>query len=116
EGAARILIETVEQTAKAPAVRKAAAILLGLEGDVDPFAARGELTTALGLGTQAQALGALAGVRDAWAQSPDAARMLDDVFARAVIVIEGLDGAAWADSIVAALCPPDAVPRDRRLV
>jgi hypothetical protein len=117
EAAARILLEAVESTQRNQApLRTAAAVLLGLEGEVDPFATRGELTAALGLGTQAQALGALAGVRDAWAESPDAAKLLDGVFERIISTIEGLDGAAWADAIVDALAPAAANDRERRLV
>jgi len=65
--AAQMLLEAADSDRQAPTRRSAAAVLLGLEGDVDPFAVRAELTTAIGLGGQAQALGALAGIRDAWA-------------------------------------------------
>jgi hypothetical protein len=59
---------------------------------------------------------ALASLRDAWAKSPQAANLLDDVFDRVVGVLEGLDGAAWTESIVDALASTSASASDRRLI
>lgn len=113
--AVTLLVEAAG-TARAQARRTAAAVLLGLEGDVDPFAVSADLAPALGLGGQPQVSAALANVRDAWANSPNAASLLDVVFDRVVGVLDGLDGAAWTDSIVDALAPASATTFDRRLI
>jgi serine/threonine protein kinase len=113
--AAAFLVESAG-TPRAQARRTAAAVLLGLEGDVAPFAVLADLANALRLGGQAQASMALASLRDAWAKSPQAANLLDGVFDRVVGVLEGLDGAAWTESIVDALASTSASASDRRLI
>ncbi|BCO59617.1 BREX system serine/threonine kinase PglW [Mycobacterium intracellulare subsp. intracellulare] len=113
--AAALLVESAG-TPRAQARRTAAAVLLGLEGDVAPFAVLADHANALGLGGQAQASMALASLRDAWAKSPQAAGLLDGVFDRVLGVLEGLDGAAWTESIVDALAPTSASVSDRRLI
>jgi serine/threonine protein kinase len=115
QSAAAALVETAG-TPRAQARRTAAAVLLGLEGDVAPFAVLADFATSLGLGGQAQVSVALAGVRDAWAKAPQAARLLDGVFDRVLGVLEGLDGAAWSETIVDVLAPTSASARDRRLI
>jgi serine/threonine protein kinase len=115
EMAARLLVEAAGSS-RAQARRTAAAVVLGLEGDVDPFAVLADLAPALGLGGQPQVSSALANVRDAWANSPQAASLLDSVFDRVVGVLDGFDGAAWTESIVHALAPGTATTRDRRLI
>src|SRR5207245_286276 len=93
EVAAHMLLEAAGSSEQPPALRAAAAVLLGFEGDVDPFAVRAEFTAALGMDAQAQAASALAGIRDAWAQAPEAAKLLDRVFDRVLGVVDDLDGA-----------------------
>lgn len=115
EIAAQLLVESAGST-RAQARRTAAAVLLGLEGDVEPFAVLADLASALGLGGQPQVSAALAAVRDAWAKSAQAAALLDTVFDRVVGVLGGFDGAAWTDSIVDALAPSTASPEQRRLI
>lgn len=115
EIAAQLLVESAGST-RAQARRTAAAVLLGLEGDVEPFAVLADLASALGLGGQPQVSAALAAVRDAWAKSAQAAALLDTVFDRVVGVLGGFDGAAWTDSIVDALAPSSAGPEQRRLI
>lgn len=113
--AAQLLVESAGSK-RAQARRTAAAVLLGLEGDVEPFAVLADIATALGLGGQPQASAALANVRDAWANVPAAAALLDSVFDRVVGVLDGFDGAAWTDTIVDALAPASASTADRRLI
>lgn len=113
--AAQLLVEAAG-TARAPARRTAAAVLLGLEGDVEPFAVLADLASALGLGGQPQVSMALATVRDGWATSTQAAGLLDSVSDRVLGVLDGFDGAAWTDSIVDALAPLTATARQRRLI
>ena len=64
EIAAQLLVESAGST-RAQARRTAAAVVLGLEGDVEPFAVLADLASALGLGGQPQVSAALAAVRDA---------------------------------------------------
>jgi serine/threonine protein kinase len=116
EIAAQVLLDAVDSARKSPLRRRAAALLLGLDGDLDPFGVRAELTAAMGVGTQAQALNALAEVRDAWAQAPEAAYLLDGVFSRFIGIVDELDGAAWIDSIVDVLAPTAADNHSRRLI
>ena len=113
--AAQLLVESAGST-RAQARRTAAAVLLGLEGDVEAFAVLADIATAFGLGGQPQASAALANVRDAWANAPAAASLLDGVFDRVLGVLDGFDGAAWTDTIIDALAPASASATDRRLI
>lgn len=113
--AAQLLVEAAGST-RAQARRTAAAVLLGVEGEVEPFAVLADIATALGLGGQPQASAALANVRDAWANAPSAAGLLDGVFDRVLGVLDGFDGAAWTDTLVDALAPVSASVADRRLI
>lgn len=113
--AAQLLVETAGST-RAQARRTAAAVLLGLEGEVAAFAVLADIATALGLGGQPQASVKLANVRDAWANVPAAAALLDGVFDRVIGVLDGFDGAAWTDTVVDALAPASASASDRRLI
>ncbi|WP_349426543.1 BREX system serine/threonine kinase PglW [Microbacterium sp. LWS13-1.2] len=113
--AAQFLVEAAGSP-RAQARRNAAAVILGVEGDVEPFAVLTDIAAALGLGGQPQASAALANVRDAWAAVPRAAYLLDGIFDRVLGVLEGFDGAAWTDTVVAALAPGGASATDRRLI
>jgi serine/threonine protein kinase len=83
--------------------RRAAAVLLGLEGEVPAFATLAQLAPHLGLGGAPQVSIALAKVRDAWADDDHARAVLDGVADAAVAALDGLDGAAWTDTLVATL-------------
>ena len=93
EIAAQLLVEAAGST-RAQARRTAAAVLLGLEGDVEPFAVLADLASALGLGGQPQVSAALAAVRDAWAKSAQAAALLDT------------SSIGWSASLTASTAPP----------
>ena len=96
EVAARLLVEAAGGHGRRPR-RTAAAVLLGLEGDVEPFAR--PCRPCLGARTRRSAAGlGCTGRRPRrLGQLSSSGRLLDSVFDRVVGVLDGLDGAAWTD-------------------
>lgn len=115
EPVARCLLEAVGSK-RAPARRAAASLLLGLEGEVPAFATLAELAGPLGLAGAPQVSNALVSVRQHWIDDDESLALLAELAERVITVLEGLDGAAWTDTVVDALARADADAHDRRLV
>lgn len=98
--------------------RKAAALLLGLAGELDPFATQGELGLALGL-TRVRGAQLISELQSAWAKHPELAELLDTVGGLVRDAVTRLGGVATvgelADEALASLPPSDNRPAAGRL-
>lgn len=112
---ARLLVESAG-SARAPARRAGAEVLLGLSGSAPVFGTLSDLAEPLGLGGQPQVSQLLATIRDGWAESRAAASLLDDLAKLVLTTLDDLDGAAWAETVVDSLSPADASVNDRRVI
>ena len=114
--AAELLAERAG-SARAEARRKVARILLGLEGQLQPFATQAELSAVLAVssGRTAQQVGAL---QDAWAGDAECRILLDalgDVSAQALTDLGGVATVGeLAETVLAALPPAPAAGDETR--
>lgn len=83
--------------------RRAAAVLLGLDGDVAGFATHADFTSALDVATPAAVSISLGNVQDAWAADEAACEMLDTICALARDTLAGMGGLAMSDALVTEL-------------
>jgi serine/threonine protein kinase len=106
--AAAELLVTHSGSARAAARRRAAQLLLGLEGDLDPFASQGELGEALGV-TRVRGSQLVPALQDAWVKEADTRGLLDVVASVAREALNRLGGVATVDELtdeVLAYLPP----------
>lgn len=107
---AAALLVRAASGARSSTRRKAATLLLGLEGELDPFAAQGELGQALGM-TRARGAQLINELQSAWATHPELAELLDAIGALVRDAVTRLGGVAavgeLADEALASLPPSD---------
>lgn len=90
-------------TRRATTRRRAAAVLLGLDGDVAGFGTHADFTSALDVATPAAVSISLGNVQDAWASDESACETLDTVCTLARDILAGLGGLATSDALVTEL-------------
>ncbi|MGV2383883.1 MAG UNVERIFIED_CONTAM: BREX system serine/threonine kinase PglW [Thermobifida fusca] len=99
--------------------RRVAALMLGLDGEVDPFATQAEIGRALGV-TRARAGQLMSALQEAWAADDDTRGLLDAIAVLARDAIARLGGVATvdelSDDIQTHLPPADDKARGDRLV
>lgn len=110
---AQYLVEAAG-TSRAKSKRRAAAVLLGLDGDVPAFAVGTAFAKALGVGGQPQAWMALTGVRAEWSKDAMAVAVLDSIYARVQSALKDFGGVAWTTELATALKP--TAPEDSKRV
>lgn len=93
---------------KARARSEFARIMLGLEGDADPFGVGDEIARATGKGGPAQVSVLMAELQRKWSEQPEATNFLDRVTTLAIEAINDLGAVAAVQDIVAYLLPADA--------
>jgi hypothetical protein len=98
--------------------RRVAGLLLGLDGDLDPFVTQGEIATVLEV-TRARIAQVNSALQDAWAADDDARALLDALAGLARDSVTRLGGVATvdelADGVLAHLPPCDDEQRGERL-
>ncbi|GAA4837470.1 BREX system serine/threonine kinase PglW [Garicola koreensis] len=112
---AKLLVESAGSE-RAAARRTGAEVLLGLSGRAPAFGTLGELAGPLELGGSPQVSQLLAAIRDGWTANATATSILDDIADQVLVTLDGLDGAAWAETVVNSMAPAEAVERDRRVI
>ncbi|MDN4479710.1 BREX system serine/threonine kinase PglW [Demequina muriae] len=102
--------ELLVASASTPDQARAAALILGLDGDLDAFAIGAALSTALGPSSP-NAWKVLSGLFESWTAVPATGTLLKGLSARVEAALEDLAGVAWTDELATALSPDQGSKR-----